>query len=59
MVNLIPFNPIPGSSFKRPEPGVVAAFRDQLDRAGVPVRMRMAKGDDMLAACGQLATASV
>lgn len=56
MINLIPFNPIPGSGFVRPEGEDVRAFRDQLDRLGVPVRMRTTRGDEMLAACGQLAT---
>lgn len=56
MVNLIPFNPIPGSGFVRPQGEDVRAFRDHLDRLGVPVRLRTTRGDEVLAACGQLAT---
>ncbi len=54
-VNLIPFNPFPGSLFRRPEEGRVAAFQDVLTRAGVFSRVRRTRGGDIAAACGQLA----
>lgn len=54
LVNLIPFNPIPGSDWRRPDETSLHAFRDHLDRAGIPVRLRATRGDAVLAACGQL-----
>jgi 23S rRNA (adenine2503-C2)-methyltransferase len=53
-VNLIPLNPTPGCSLQ-PSPGEqVGAFRDQLDRAGIPTTVRMRRGIDIEAGCGQL-----
>jgi 23S rRNA (adenine2503-C2)-methyltransferase len=54
LVNLIPFNPIPSRSWRAPTAAEVAAFRDRLDAARVPVRLRATKGDAVMAACGQL-----
>ncbi len=54
-VNLIPFNPFPGSAFRRPDEARVAAFQDVLARAGVFTRLRRTRGGDIAAACGQLA----
>lgn len=54
-VNLIPYNPIPGLTLVRPESRDVQAFRAQLDRAGIANTCRYTKGDDIAAACGQLA----
>jgi 23S rRNA (adenine2503-C2)-methyltransferase len=54
-VNLIPYNPtgmFDGSSRDR-----IAAFRDELARARVPVTIRLTRGRDIEAACGQLAAA--
>jgi 23S rRNA (adenine2503-C2)-methyltransferase len=54
-VNLIPYNPTglyEGSSRER-----IAAFRQELERARVPVTVRLTRGRDIEAACGQLATA--
>jgi 23S rRNA (adenine2503-C2)-methyltransferase len=54
-VNLIPYNPTglyDGSSRDR-----IAAFRHELERARVPVTVRLTRGRDIEAACGQLATA--
>ena len=54
-VNLIPYNPTglyEGSSRER-----IAAFRHELERARVPVTVRLTRGRDIEAACGQLATA--
>lgn len=55
-VNLIPFNPFPGSQYKRPSREKVEAFRDVLEKYNVPVTIRTTKGDEILAACGQLNT---
>jgi len=57
-VNLIPFNPFPGSVYKRPSREKVEAFRDVLEKFNVPVTIRTTKGDEILAACGQLNTRS-
>ncbi len=53
-VNLIPFNPFPGADYKRPLPHEVDLFKNELDKCGVSSLVRFTKGDDILAACGQL-----
>jgi 23S rRNA (adenine2503-C2)-methyltransferase len=55
-VNLIPWNPgdLP---LKRPDPGRVAAFQSMLIEKGVPCYVRDSRGQDVMAACGQLALA--
>ncbi len=53
-VNLIPFNPFPGSDYRRSPQAVVDAFRDVLLRAGIRTITRKTRGDDIDAACGQL-----
>ena len=53
-VNLIPFNPFPGSQFKRPSMQRVRAFQTHLLNAGIPAMLRTTRGDDITAACGQL-----
>ncbi len=53
-VNLIPLNPIPDSDWRPPERAVVEAFRDVLARAGIPVSVRLERGTEIAAACGQL-----
>jgi 23S rRNA (adenine2503-C2)-methyltransferase len=53
-VNLIPFNPYPGSRFRRSSEAAIAQFRDLLLRAGVLATVRRTRGDDIDAACGQL-----
>jgi 23S rRNA (adenine2503-C2)-methyltransferase len=53
-VNLIPFNPFPGTPFKRSPEEVVWSFRDVLLKAGVMATVRRTRGDDIDAACGQL-----
>jgi 23S rRNA (adenine2503-C2)-methyltransferase len=53
-VNLIPFNPFPGNAFRRSGESAIAAFRDQLLRAGVIATVRRTRGEDIDAACGQL-----
>ncbi len=54
-VNLIPFNPFPGTRFRRSPPEAVQQFRDELIRRGVLATVRRTRGDDIDAACGQLA----
>ena len=54
-VNLIPFNAFEETEFQRPEPARVEAIRDHLRAGGVDAFIRRPRGDDILAACGQLA----
>jgi 23S rRNA (adenine2503-C2)-methyltransferase len=53
-VNLIPFNPFPGSPFRRPSDRDVLAFQAILREAGIDVFIRKSRGRDVLGACGQL-----
>jgi len=53
-VNLIPFNPIPGTDWKPTPPSRLAAFRKRLEARGIPVFVREPRGRDIAAACGQL-----
>ena len=55
-VNLLEFNPFPGSEFKRSSPERLAEFRQWLYELGVFNTLRHSRGDDVMAACGQLAT---
>lgn len=53
--NLIPFNPFPDSGYQRSSPEAVRRFRDVLMQAGLVTTVRKTRGDDIAAACGQLA----
>jgi 23S rRNA (adenine2503-C2)-methyltransferase len=53
-VNLIPFNPFPGTRFKRSSEQAIERFRDLLIKGGVMATIRRTRGDDIDAACGQL-----
>jgi len=53
--NLIPFNPFPASGLLRSAPQQVTAFAKILSEAGVVTTVRKTRGDDIDAACGQLA----
>lgn len=53
-VNLIPFNPHPGSDFQRPSDDVVMKFQKILLDGGCTATVRISRGQDILAACGQL-----
>jgi 23S rRNA (adenine2503-C2)-methyltransferase len=53
--NLIPFNPFPNSEFRRSPPERIRGFAEILQRAGLTVTVRKTRGDDIAAACGQLA----
>ncbi|WP_407070529.1 23S rRNA (adenine(2503)-C(2))-methyltransferase RlmN [Oecophyllibacter saccharovorans] len=57
-VNLIPFNPWPGSDFKPSTRERLASFANIIMDAGYSAPIRMPRGRDILAACGQLKTAS-
>jgi len=57
-VNLIPFNPWPGSPFRRPDDAAVEAFRQFLADRHHPVTVRRSRGQDIGAACGQLELAA-
>ena len=54
-VNLIPYNPVAGLRLARPERKIVIRFREILESAGITTTWRYTKGDDIAAACGQLA----
>jgi 23S rRNA (adenine2503-C2)-methyltransferase len=54
-INLIPFNPFAGVDYRRSSPEAIARFRDVLMRAGLIATIRKTRGDDIDAACGQLA----
>ena len=53
-VNLIPFNPFPGTRFQRPSDEAIRAFQKLLNAAGMIAPVRRTRGDDIDAACGQL-----
>lgn len=53
-VNLIPFNPHPGSAYRRPEDEEVEIFQQVLQAHGLQTNIRRPRGDDIQAACGQL-----
>ncbi len=55
-VSLIPFNPFPGTQYQRPHIQEVESFKSIMDSYKVPTLIRKTKGDEILAACGQLNT---
>jgi len=54
-VNLIPFNPFPGTQYRRSPNEVIRQFGDELIQRGVMATVRKTRGEDIDAACGQLA----
>jgi 23S rRNA (adenine2503-C2)-methyltransferase len=54
-VNLIPFNPFPRTLYRRSGKERIDRFRDILHRSGIVTITRKTRGDDIDAACGQLA----
>ena len=54
-VNLIPFNPFPGTEFERSGAETIRFFQDRLRDRGIVATTRRTRGDDIDAACGQLA----
>jgi 23S rRNA (adenine2503-C2)-methyltransferase len=58
-VNLIPFNPWPGAPYERSTAAAIAAFSDIVNAAGYSSPVRTPRGEDIMAACGQLKSESV
>jgi len=56
--NLIPFNPWPGAAYKCSAPATIRRFSKILNDAGYSAPIRVPRGRDILAACGQLRSAS-
>jgi 23S rRNA (adenine2503-C2)-methyltransferase len=54
LLNVIPYNPVAGLPYQTPSGNAVNKFRDILLDAGLNVKFRQRKGDDINAACGQL-----
>ena len=54
LVNLIPYNPVPGLPYRTPSPAASARFIEILTQGGLNTVMRHRKGDRISAACGQL-----
>jgi 23S rRNA (adenine2503-C2)-methyltransferase len=54
-VNLIPFNPFPGTEFKRSSVDTIRHFQERLRQRGLVATTRKTRGEDIDAACGQLA----
>jgi len=57
-INLIPYNPVPGLPYQKPSEEKILAFRDYLYPRCPAVTLRRSKGEDILAACGQLRTSA-
>jgi len=57
-INLIPFNPWPGSPYERSDPERIEAFGNIVNRAGYASPVRTPRGEDIMAACGQLKSAT-
>ena len=57
-INLIPFNPWPGAPYVRSDPERIEAFGAIVNRAGYASPVRTPRGEDIMAACGQLKSAS-
>jgi 23S rRNA (adenine2503-C2)-methyltransferase len=57
-VNIIPYNPHPEAVYARPSAAAIEAFQNECKRLGMSTYLRIPKGDDIDAACGQLANRS-
>ena len=57
-INLIPFNPWPGSPYERSEWDRIESFAEIVNRAGYASPVRTPRGQDIMAACGQLKSAT-
>jgi 23S rRNA (adenine2503-C2)-methyltransferase len=53
-INLIPFNPFPGTEYKRPSNMRIETFKKLLQKEGYITTVRTTRGEDIMAACGQL-----
>jgi 23S rRNA (adenine2503-C2)-methyltransferase len=58
-VNLIPFNPWPGAPYERSRDAAIREFADIVNAAGYSSPVRTPRGEDIMAACGQLKSDSV
>ena len=58
-INLIPFNPFAGSGFVNSSAEKIAVFRDCLKKNNLIATIRKTRGDDVMAACGQLKSSSM
>lgn len=58
-INLIPFNPWPGAPYERSTDKAIQIFGDLVNAAGYASPVRTTRGEDIMAACGQLKSASV
>lgn len=54
-LNIIPWNPHPEAPYRRPAPEAIEAFQNRAKALGLPTYLRTPRGDDIDAACGQLA----
>jgi 23S rRNA (adenine2503-C2)-methyltransferase len=54
-INLIPFNPFPGTRYTRSPAPAIQRFKEELLERGLIATVRRTRGDDIDAACGQLA----
>ena len=54
-VNIIPWNPHPDAPYQRPAPSEIERFQNKAKALGLPTYLRTPRGDDIAAACGQLA----
>jgi 23S rRNA (adenine2503-C2)-methyltransferase len=54
LLNVIPYNPVSGLPYRTPSTAAIEQFRQILERAGLVVKFRQRKGDEIDAACGQL-----
>ena len=54
-LNLIPWNPHPGAPYSRPSPEAIERFQNRVKELGLAAYLRTPRGDDIDAACGQLA----
>ncbi|MFQ5623792.1 MAG: 23S rRNA (adenine(2503)-C(2))-methyltransferase RlmN [Paracoccaceae bacterium] len=57
-INLIPFNPWPGAPYERSDWDRIEAFAEIVNRAGYASPVRTPRGEDIMAACGQLKSAT-
>ena len=57
-LNLIALNPFPGSQYRPPETSKIRKFQAMLEARGLKATLRMSKGSDILAGCGQLGVKS-
>lgn len=54
LLNVIPYNPVAGLEYETPSPLAIRRFRSILSEAGINLKFRQKRGDDINAACGQL-----